>query len=704
MSYDTQDQVHAPYHFVPLSKWVYMPDWAHLVSHDHPFQEGGSGAIEYTLNNKTPLCVGAEQEKDAQGISVVKWARDPSGKPVIPGSSLKGMVRSVLEIASFGKFNAIDDSHFSFRDISSKSHYLTKVIEENDVQAGWIKYNKTNKVWEFTEADFCKLSHEALNQALKKNIRNSDTAIEKYEQVKLSNEYKANISLPRGKQGKRWADDFNQGTTIGYCVFTNERIKGQGKASDYEFSYFFYNKRSVKSSNVDAQVQHLFANHRSMTCEIRGKETDQVQYLQENEHPVHGIPVFALKKGSEVHSIGFARMPRVSYKNGTKDLADNQNKAHSADAYFDMAELMFGTLREKALSIKSRVMFSDATLDSCEHNLTSAPVILSSPKATFLGGYIQQHDPESYSDYNNDNSVLSGWKRYPIKRDFKENDSQEVKSNKVKSKLELLEAGSKFSGKIFFHNLKQEELSALLWALTLGGSSFNCHSLGHGKPLGAGAVQFSITDDNIKVKGASTAKVSAYIDTFESHMEKVHYKVNGWKGSVQINHLLELSDTSISDVNNFEYMKLKDFQEVKNSKSSLAINDHNDKSLNDIESKYEPIGAPSFGKGRLKQLFDSENTWHKSENKLKEKAHISNSDMSVYDKSKLFLEFIASDQDKLNGTEKKNKINELRNILKDIKALVLTTEEAEHLLSIYKNIKLSEKDVKKAIKYLEGQW
>jgi len=55
-------QLHTPYRFVPLSRWIYMPDWSPLVSHDHPFEDGVSGVLRYTLKNVTPLLVGAEQK------------------------------------------------------------------------------------------------------------------------------------------------------------------------------------------------------------------------------------------------------------------------------------------------------------------------------------------------------------------------------------------------------------------------------------------------------------------------------------------------------------------------------------------------------------------------------------------------------------------------------------------------------------------
>ncbi|MEG3755227.1 TIGR03986 family type III CRISPR-associated RAMP protein [Psychromonas arctica] len=732
MSYQHQEQVHAPYHFVPLSKWIYMPNWAHLVSHDHPFEDGVSGIIEYTLTNKTPLCVGAEQVKGSDKISEVKWARTPSndpnklGTPVIPGSSLKGMIRSVLEIASFGKFNAIDDQHFSFRDISSKSHYLKDIITKkgNEVQAGWIKYDEENNTWHFSESDVCKLKHESINQALKKKIYNNDTSIEKYEKVKLSTEYTANISEPKGVQMNRWADEFNKGKTVGHCVFTNKRILGKGSPSDYEFSYFFYNKKTQNKISVNSQVQHLFNNHRSITAIIDNDEIDQVEYLQKHANPEHGIPVFALKKDSEIHSLGFARMPRVSYQNGTQDLVKAHNQAHSADAYFDMAELMFGTLRDKALSLKSRITFSDASLTTSEHRSTSNSVILSSPKATFLGGYIQQNSSEKYNDYDNNKSILSGWKRYPIKDEFKENETSTIKTNKVKSKLEMLEAGSEFSGRVVFHNLKQEELSALLWCLTLGNSDFNYHSLGHGKPLGAGATQFKISDksfykENTK-KESECIKLAEIVNDFEQHMNRVHYKENSWNESVQIQHLLALTDSTISHYNTFDYMPLKSFQQVKNNKQSLTLNDIHDQRLPIDEHSYEKSGTPSFGKGRLAGLVNNEENWDKSEIELqkkylqtfakkqqkeqllKQKNSLMDSSTSPYEKCKSLLNIIADSQTSFSNTEKKNSAKELRDILKELKEINLNNQEKEDLITIYQKITVSDKETKKAIKYLES--
>ena len=52
------NQLKLPYSFVPCSDSIYIPRWAHQVSHDIPFTESYSGSIDVTLTNHGYLCVG----------------------------------------------------------------------------------------------------------------------------------------------------------------------------------------------------------------------------------------------------------------------------------------------------------------------------------------------------------------------------------------------------------------------------------------------------------------------------------------------------------------------------------------------------------------------------------------------------------------------------------------------------------------------
>lgn len=96
----------ASYNFVPLSSWVHIPEWAAAVSHDLPFEDGLCGELSIEIIAETPILIGSEK---AAGSGAVHPCRLPDGAYAIPGASLKGMIRNVLEIAAFGRMRAVDD-------------------------------------------------------------------------------------------------------------------------------------------------------------------------------------------------------------------------------------------------------------------------------------------------------------------------------------------------------------------------------------------------------------------------------------------------------------------------------------------------------------------------------------------------------------------------------------------------------------------
>ena len=86
-------------------------------------------------------------------------------------------------------------------------------------------------------------------------------------------------------------------------------------------------------------------------------------------------------------------------------------------------------------------------------------------------------------------------------------------------------AKSRFEGRIIFHNLRSEELGALLWALTLGGNSNLRHGLGMGKPFGFGQAHFELDEAKSTVEPndptAQCLSFDRYQDVFAAHMEQV---------------------------------------------------------------------------------------------------------------------------------------------------------------------------------------
>lgn len=86
------------------------------------------------------------------------------------------------------------------------------------------------------------------------------------------------------------------------------------------------------------------------------------------------------------------------------------------------------------------------------------------------------------------------------------------------------------------------------------------HSLGHGKSLGAGAVQFR--NLQLTLRHEDTASLDDLREGFVSHMNSVYpattATTDGWSDSAQIRHLLAFGDRADNDGKPLEYMLLND--------------------------------------------------------------------------------------------------------------------------------------------------
>lgn len=595
--------VFGPYHFVPLSKWVYQPDWAHLVSHDHPLEKGLSGRIKLTLRNKSPLCVGGARNPKS---NKVKWFRDPTGKPIIPATSIKGMLRNVLEIATFAKFQAVDDVRFSYRDVSRGSEYLQKIINnKNKVAAGWLKYNTENKQWELRLAEHLKVKHDDLNELLGTKIKNNSDAVDKYKKLPLTKKISGTRKEAANTKTKPTLVNLNlnnQGLS-GHMVFCNNRVVEKKNPPEfYEFSYFFYNEKvAVTYNNLADMVADFEFSHNE----------EQVNYLKEHGHPELGMPVFALFQGQQLKSIGLAQMPRVGYSHSTHDLIENHAPEHHWQSMFDLPELLFGTIKDKGLSLKSRITLSDLSLHGNSKVDWYSGVVLNSPKPTFQNAYLEANGGK-LDTYNNKSARLSGWKRYITKSStpeelIAENDKSNPSQNKnIQSNIEALMPNAEFKGELFFHNLLPQELGALLWCITWGESKQHQHLLGHGKPLGFGRVTIEPSIEHISANNGSevSSSVSQYIQIFTSLMNQVHpaQGEQSWQQSPQLSYLLEMANPEQNKSIKTHYMGLQtEHKAIKNSEALLKPL-HGIKRAESLLNK-EKMLSDSFGKGRLADLI-----------------------------------------------------------------------------------------------------
>src|SRR5690606_16949138 len=117
----------APYNFVPLSKKVVFPHWANVISHDIPFEDGLSGSFKVEIETQSPIFVrDGVSKKDGlnQDHNTINKFFRYKDKYCIPSSSLKGTIRNVLEIMSFGNIRKnTQDKTYAVRDLNNENLY-----------------------------------------------------------------------------------------------------------------------------------------------------------------------------------------------------------------------------------------------------------------------------------------------------------------------------------------------------------------------------------------------------------------------------------------------------------------------------------------------------------------------------------------------------------------------------------------------------
>lgn len=129
-------RVYAPYNFVEFPKNpVYIKDEKEIIGHNvmteaaEDGEELFSGEINYTLEAMTPVFVD-------DGTKEHRFCRNAAGKCIIPGSTMRGLIRSHASVLGLGNVrDDIDDYSLMFRDVAGgldSTRYKTILGTDDD--------------------------------------------------------------------------------------------------------------------------------------------------------------------------------------------------------------------------------------------------------------------------------------------------------------------------------------------------------------------------------------------------------------------------------------------------------------------------------------------------------------------------------------------------------------------------------------------
>ena len=525
----------SPYNFVPLSKHVFFPDWSGQVSMDVPFSDGISGTLEIKVTARSPVYIrnggdhpdDAEQRRNDPDYSDFFRAA-PGGPYAIPGTSIKGMLRSVIEIITFSKIagtkgqaSRVSDHRYAIRDLHNDQYKQAITESINNAyrpraKAGWLRISNEGK-WQVTLCDYARVEQKdiaaAFNVSLsffsgnisandKYNYINKKTPYNKVvfscgEEIEhLHNERKIKLLYKKAADIKS-GDTPATGEKIGVLVFT-------GQPSPRKHMEFIFFNETEKVFPVSKELKTDFEFIHSVLGENR-KPNIEWEFWKHNIDNEQGIPVFFMLEGQVIKSIGLALMYRFPYKNTILETVAHTSADHLNCTRLDFGETLFGRVEESD-ALRGRITAETLIAQGDPTPLERVDTILGAPKPTYYPNYIRQKaDGEGavaggkYVTYMDDRAEIRGWKRYLARKDGEQSPLKPGDDQKqVSTSFRPLPAGTVFTGTIHLHNLKPAELGALIWAITWGGEGGLRHSLGMAKPYGYGSVSLSVTDRNVR--------------------------------------------------------------------------------------------------------------------------------------------------------------------------------------------------------------
>ena len=122
-------RVRAPYNFIPLSEKVLLPynSIEELPPHDRMDPALKTGEIHVSMVADTPVFVSDGDKNEPH------FFRGNNGKYMIPGSTIRGMVRENMQILGFGLMRTgedLEDVQIYFREIASARESVGNALKE----------------------------------------------------------------------------------------------------------------------------------------------------------------------------------------------------------------------------------------------------------------------------------------------------------------------------------------------------------------------------------------------------------------------------------------------------------------------------------------------------------------------------------------------------------------------------------------------
>ncbi|MGF1674989.1 MAG: TIGR03986 family CRISPR-associated RAMP protein [Rivularia sp. (in: cyanobacteria)] len=554
----------APYNFVELPNDIIEVKEEDLPQQNIYYSESENkhtGRIQCTLTTKSPLYIRCgltkeefECDKESKDLPDFFYTQPEFKhlKPVIPGSSLRGMIRALVEIISFSKLDKVSEHQkLFFRAVAAEKddplqNIYKKLLKKNNVKAGYLV--EKNNGWYIRPAK--NIEEKPFILINEKNVEGNIDDFTYMRSLNYAPQYKQNISFEDfdTQNGRRCAKKISSDCTkfnfVGVLVTSGNMLENinleneqerQKKLNTKEGRKYHYLVREPDANSTLIKInEDAIKNYCSALTSFQKAKSpyENNPFDEKNGILKNGRVIFYSQLESEEITL-FGQSPnfRIPYIPKSKQTAasavDFIPKNLRDTSVIDIADAIFGFVRHKddkntstdtddktLKSLAGRIFIENAICNKTINDdiwltgnfeKTLTPKILSNPKSTTFQHYLVQTNAEKIqlkhyaSEPPQENevgkTVIRGHKLYWHKPNVKQEDIEETDTTKIQkassqyTKIKPIKAGVSFQFNIHFENLNNIELGAILWILKIATKPEYCLSLGMGKPLGMGAIK-----------------------------------------------------------------------------------------------------------------------------------------------------------------------------------------------------------------------
>ena len=460
-------------------------------------------AIPDTANKKETDCEGhfkyhfmGMKEETLQGAEG-KLQTELTGTPLIPGSSIRGVIRNVYE--------TITDSCFG----TMRADTSVTIRSNTPFEPGLLIIE--GKTWKLYAAT----RHKIVSDAKYYNSHKmADKGIERFDLRQWKDKSGMQVwfqtTVYQQKKDKKKE-----------CVKFFRTVEGEGLKTGYlcigeqnpnrHFHGIFTKKGTDAIRNVtEKEIKRLEDT-------LLVYQNSKINKLYPDEHSGYEtywhmkyngvIPVYYKigdgkekqnENSSSVLNLSFAALGRKTFEKTLNEKA-GQKSHHICNDRNNLCAAcsLFGTIEGKGIG--SKIRFTDAESTNFEKSKLKKDIIfkeLSSPRISYVPFYLtsDKKNVNYRKGYDSDELQIRGRKFYwHHQPDIMP--QEKIERTKRNGTFDVLDIGTEFEFKIYFDQITKKQLEILAIAVHLNENDMEgkrCHKIGHGKPLGYGSVKMTV--------------------------------------------------------------------------------------------------------------------------------------------------------------------------------------------------------------------